>query len=159
MVFTIGGLWPANYSRRMNAWTELLGRVELWIVGLESEDPPFEQTPGESYLEAVSRVLAQTESCVEAACADLAEHQKLPALSAAERFHIHQRLEYAREILLSLQSAPLEMPASDQVLRWLLLDCWLRGRQRLLQRARDCTQIASLERLVKTTGEHGETQP
>jgi hypothetical protein len=127
------------YRAPMNAWTELLGQVELWIVGMASEDPPFEQLPGETYLSAVERVLEQTEASTQSACVTLAERQTMPRLTSAERFHLWQRLEYAREFLLSLQSAPLEMPATEATLKWLLLNCWIRGRQRLLQRARDAS--------------------
>lgn len=122
----------------MTTWGELLGQVELWRLRIEDDgQQPCAARPGETYLELIERTLQSTEAAVCAACEQLAATHTLPPLAPAEAFHLWARLDYARELLMSLQRAPLAMPATGAVLRWLLLAAWAQGRQRLLQRVRD----------------------
>lgn len=121
----------------MESWKELLGMVELWMARMPDDEPPCEPTDGSSYYESIVRLLEDTESAVTTACDELAMKETLPSLSRAEEFHMWARLDYAREILLSMQSAPFGMPKTDQTLRWLLFGAWRYGRQRFLQRLRD----------------------
>jgi hypothetical protein len=123
----------------MKSWNDLLGMVELWQVAMVDDDPPIDSVEPETYEQSVLREIERTEPAVTAACESLITTMRVPKLQPVERFFLWARLDYARELLLSLRDAPSQMPPADQTLRWLLGPAWRVGRQRFLQRVRDAS--------------------